>query len=44
MDMAELGYIVIDKRGRIRARQIDHRFAENFGIIAGALRQAKSEP
>lgn len=43
MEMAELGYVIIDKQGRIRTRQIDRRFAENVGIIVRALRQAKSQ-
>jgi peroxiredoxin Q/BCP len=43
MDMADLGYVVIDKQGRIRTRQIDRRFGENFGMIVRALRQAKSQ-
>lgn len=42
MDMADLGYVVIDKQGRIRTRQIDRRFGENVGMILRALRQAKS--
>ncbi len=43
MDMADLGYVIIDKQGRIRTRQIDRRFGENFGMIVEALRQAKSQ-
>ena len=41
MDMADMGYVVIDKQGRIRARQIDRRFGENVATIVRALRQAK---
>ena len=41
MDMADMGYVVIDKQGRIRARQIDRRFGENVAAIVRALRQAK---
>jgi len=44
MEMAEMGYVVIDRQGRIRTRQIDRRFGENFGMIVSALRQAKHEP
>jgi len=43
MDMAELGYVIIDKQGRIRTRQIDRRFGENFGMIVQALQRAKSQ-
>lgn len=43
MDMADMGYVVIDKQGRIRARQIDRRFGENVARIVRALRQAKEQ-
>lgn len=43
MEMADLGYVIIDKQGRIRTRQIDRRFGENIGMIVEALRQAKSQ-
>ncbi len=41
--MADMGYVVIDKQGRIRARQIDRRFGEHFGAIVRAAREAKRE-
>ncbi len=41
MDMADMGYVVIDKQGRIRRRQIDRRFGENAGAIVQALRDAR---
>jgi peroxiredoxin len=41
MDMADMGYVVIDKQGRIRTRRIDRRFGENVGAIARAVREAK---
>ena len=43
MEMAELGYVIIDKQGRIRTRKIDRRFGENAGMIVRALRQAKRQ-
>lgn len=43
MEMAEMGYVIIDKQGRIRAHQIDRRFGENVGAIVRALRQAKTQ-
>jgi peroxiredoxin len=43
MEMADMGYVVIDKQGRIRAREIDRRFGENVGMIVRALRQAKRQ-
>ena len=44
MDMADMGYVVIDKQGRIRTRRIDRRFGENVGAIARAVREAKTPP
>lgn len=41
MGMPEMGYVVIDKHGRIREEQIDRRFGENVDAILKALRQAK---
>ena len=41
MDMAEMGYVVIDKQGRIRTRQIDRHFGENIGMIERAVREAR---
>lgn len=42
MEMAELGYVVIDKQGRIRTRQIDRRFG-NVDMIVRALREARGQ-
>lgn len=41
MEMADMGYVVIDKQGRIRTRQIDRQFGENAGAIVQALRDAR---
>lgn len=43
MGMPEMGYVVIDKQGRIRTRQVDRRFGENVDSIVRALRAAKRE-
>ena len=43
MGMPEMGYVVIDKQGRIRTRQVDRRFGENVDSIVRALRAAKQE-
>ena len=43
MDMADMGYVVIDKQGRVRTRQIDRRMGENVGMIVRAVRQAKTQ-
>lgn len=40
MDMADMGYVVIDKHGRIRTRQIDRRFGDNVGMIVRAVHEA----
>ena len=42
MGMADLGYVIIDKEGRIRTRQIDRHFGENVWMIVRALRHAKT--
>jgi peroxiredoxin len=43
MGMPEMGYVVIDKQGRIRSRRIDRRFGENVDSIVRAVRAAKQE-
>ena len=43
MEMPEMGYVVIDKQGRIRTRQVDRQFGENFDSIVRALRDAKGQ-
>ena len=40
MDMADMGYVVVDKHGRIRTRQIDRRFGDNVGVIVRAVHEA----
>ena len=42
MDMADMGYVVVDKQGRIRTRQVDRRFGENVGMIVRAVQKAKT--
>lgn len=41
MEMADMGYVVIDRMGRIRYRQIDRKFGENVELIVPVLRQVK---
>lgn len=41
MGMPEMGYVVIDKQGRIRTRQVDRQFGENVDSIVRAVRAAK---
>lgn len=43
MGMPEMGYVVIDRQGRIRTRQVDRRFGENVDSIVRAVRDAKRE-
>lgn len=43
MGMPEMGYVVIDRQGRIRAQEIDRRFGENVNDMLRALRGAKSK-
>ena len=42
MAMADMGYVVVDKQGRIRTRQIDGRFGENVEMIVRAVHGAKT--
>jgi len=41
MEMADMGYVIIDTQGRLRARQTDRQFGEHVGAMVQALRQAK---
>ena len=41
MGMPEMGYVVIDKQGRVRSRQVDRQFGENVDSIVRAVRAAK---
>lgn len=43
MGMPEMGYVVIDKQGRIRARHVDRRFGENVDSIVQAVRAAREQ-
>lgn len=40
MPMADMGYVVIDRAGRIRLRKIDLRYGEHIGEIVQALKEA----
>ena len=41
MEMADLGYVVIDREGRIRARRIDREFGDHVERLLHDVRQAK---
>lgn len=41
MGMPEMGYVVIDKQGRVHMRRVDRQFGDNFDAIVGAVRDAK---
>ena len=43
MKMANMGYVIIDRMGRIRYRQIDRTFGENVELIVPVLRAVKRE-
>jgi peroxiredoxin Q/BCP len=43
MGMPEMGYVVIDRQGRIRTRQVDRQFGENVESIVRALREARRQ-
>jgi peroxiredoxin Q/BCP len=42
MSMADMGYVLIDRSGRIRAHRIDRQFGEHGGEIVEQLRRAQS--
>ena len=42
MEMADLGYVVIDGAGRIRARRIDREFGDHVERLLHDLRAAKA--
>jgi peroxiredoxin Q/BCP len=41
MEMAELGYVVIDREGRIRARRVDREFGDHVELLLHHVRQAR---
>ncbi len=42
MEMADMGYVVIDREGRIRARRIDRQFGDHVELLLHHVRQAKA--
>jgi peroxiredoxin Q/BCP len=43
MEMADMGYVIIDKQGHIRTHQIDRQFGEHVEAMVRALRQAQHQ-
>lgn len=43
MEMADMGYAVIDRQGRIRAKTIDRRFGDNVNDVIEILEKLKRE-
>lgn len=43
MQMADMGYVVIGREGRILAKRIDPRFGENVGLMLDAISAAKRD-
>lgn len=43
MEMADMGYVVVDRMGRIRYWQLDQRFGENVERVVRVLRQVKRQ-
>jgi peroxiredoxin Q/BCP len=41
MEMADLGYVVIDREGRIRAKRVDREFGDHVELLLHDVRQAK---
>src|SRR2546425_5858475 len=44
METADLGYVVIDRRGRLRARRVDREFGDHVELLLHEVRRAKAEP
>lgn len=42
MEMADLGYVVIDRQGRIRVKRIDRQFGDRVELLLHHVRQAKA--
>lgn len=40
MSMADMGYVVIDRAGRVRVRKVDRKFGEHLGEIVQTLKEA----
>jgi peroxiredoxin len=43
MGHGDMGYVVIDLQGRIRAKSLDRRFGDNVPHITGILEKLKAE-
>lgn len=43
MRMADMGYVVIDRAGRIRAKRIDPLFGDNVGLMLDAVLASKQD-
>ena len=43
MEMADMGYVVIDRQGQIRAKKIDRQFGENINDIVEILKKLRRE-
>lgn len=43
MEMADMGYVVIDPKGRLRGKTIDRRFGDNVSDIVAIVEKLKRE-
>lgn len=43
MEMADMGYAVIDRRGRLREKKVDRKFAERVDDILATIRALAQE-
>ena len=43
LQMATMGYVVIDRDGRIRGRRVDPRFGDDVGLMLDAVLAAKHD-
>jgi len=43
MEMSDMGYVIVDRQGIIRARRIDRTFADNLKDVLSVLGQVRAE-
>lgn len=42
-NMGDMGYVIIDKQGRIRTRQLDRQFGEHIGQVLDTVMASKRD-
>lgn len=42
MDMGDMGYVIVDRQGKVRAQRIDRNFADNLKDVLDTLHQVRA--